>query len=101
MVEIKKRREPITKTLKEKFAKEKECEKGWRTPIKEALLREGTIEELKSEKDYVLIRGELYCKMPKGILLRCIGHKEAQKKLEEVHSKTYEFYRDISLYHRL
>lgn len=47
MVEIKKRRDPFIETLKEKFAEEEECEKDWRTPIKEALLREGTIERVK------------------------------------------------------
>jgi len=52
------------------------------------LLNEGTIEGLKSVKDYALVKGELYHKILGGILARCIGHREAQKKLEEVHSKT-------------
>ena len=101
MVEIKKRRDPFIETLKEKFAEEEECEKDWRTPIKEALLREGTIEELKSMKDYVLMKGELYCRMLGGILSRCIGHRDAQEKLEEVHSRTCGFCREICLCCRL
>ena len=57
MVEIRKRKEPIIETLKEKFAKEEECGEDWRIPIKEALLSERTIEGLKSVKDYALVKG--------------------------------------------
>ena len=57
MTEIRKRKEPIIKTLKEKFAKEEECGEDWRIPIKEALLSERTIEGLKSVKDYALVKG--------------------------------------------
>ena len=32
---------------------------------------------------------------------RCVGHKEAQRKLKEVHGKTYGFCCEISLYRRL
>ena len=39
--------------------------------------------------------------MPGGILARCAGHREAQKKLEEVHSRTCGFCREVSLYRRL
>ena len=39
--------------------------------------------------------------MPGGILLRCVGHKETQRNLEEVHNKTCGFYGEVSLYQRL
>ena len=47
------------------------------------------------------MKGELYCRMPGGILLRCVEHKETQRKLEEVHNRTCGFYGEVSLYQRL
>ena len=44
--------------------------------------------ELKVLKDYALVRGELYCSMPNGVLSRCVGQEEAQRKLKQVHDKT-------------
>ena len=75
MVEINKRREPIIETLKEKFVEEEECEKDWRTPVRKALLGEG------NREDYVLMKGELYCRMLGGILARYVRQKES---LEEI-----------------
>ena len=49
----------------------------WRAPIREALLMEEYVVELKIVKDYVLMKGQLYCQMLGGILSRCVGHKEA------------------------
>ena len=57
--------------------------------------------ELKTLKDYVLMKGELYCRMLGGILSRCIRHEEAQRKLKEAHSRTCGFYGEINLYCRL
>ena len=42
---------------------------------------------LKVLKDYALVRGELYRKMPDEVLSRCVGQEEAQRKLKEVHDK--------------
>lgn len=56
--------------------------------------------ELKAEKDYVLMKGELYHKMTRGFLSRCVGHEEAQRKLEEVHNRICGFYKEVSLYCR-
>lgn len=86
---------------KEWFLEEEECKKDYRTPIKGALLREEDVTKLKNVKDYILMKGELYCSMPRGILSRCVGCGEAQRNLEEVHSKTYGIYREVSLYRRL
>ena len=44
--------------------------------------------ELKLLKDYAMMRGELYRRMPGGVLSRCVGQDEAQKKLKEIHDKT-------------
>ena len=87
--------------LKERFLEKEGCEKDWRAPIKEALLKEEDVAELKTVKDYVLMKGELYHRMLKGILSRCVGHEETQRKLEKVHSKTCGICKKVSLYHRL
>ena len=53
---------------------------------------EGAV-KLKVLKDYTLVRGELYCRMPGGVLSRCMGQEEAQRKLKEAHDKTCGSYR--------
>uniref|UniRef100_A0A2N9GKK5 Integrase catalytic domain-containing protein n=1 Tax=Fagus sylvatica TaxID=28930 RepID=A0A2N9GKK5_FAGSY len=55
----------------------------------------------KEIKDYTLISGELYRRLPGGVLARCISIQEAKRKLIEVHEKTCEAERGISLYRRL
>ena len=57
--------------------------------------------ELKVLKDYTLVRGELYHKMLGGILSKCVGQEEAQRKLKEVHNKTCGSYGKVNLYCRL
>ena len=57
--------------------------------------------EWKIVRDYIFMKGELYCKMPEVILLRFVGCEEAKRKLEEVHSRNCRFYKEISLYCRL
>ena len=99
-VEINKRQESIIKVLKERF-EEEQCEGDWRTSIKEALMKEEDTTELKALKDYALVRGELYRRMPGGILSRCVGRVEAQRKLKDVHDKTCGSCREVSLYRRL
>ena len=86
--------------LKERF-QEKQCEGDWRIPIREALTKEEDITELKMLKDYALVRGELYCRMPGGVLSKRIGQEEAQRKLKEVHDKTYGSCGEVNLYHKL
>ena len=62
--------------LKERL-KEEQCEGDWQILIREALIKEENATEIKVLKDYTLVRGELYCKMPGGVLSRCIAQKEA------------------------
>ena len=71
-VEVSKRKESIIEMLKERF-QEEQCEGNWRISIKETLMKEEDIVELKVLKDYALVRGELYCRMPGGVLSRCVG----------------------------
>ena len=73
--------------MKERFQEER-CEEDWRIPIKEALMKEKKMTDLKTLKEYTLVKGELYRRMLGGILSRCVGQEEAQRKLKEVHSRT-------------
>ena len=52
-------------------------------------MKEEEAVELKALKDYALVRGELYRRMPGRVLSRCVGRVEAQRKLKDVHDKTY------------
>ena len=70
-IEVNKWKESIVEMLKERFQEEK-CEEDWRIPIRATLMREGDMVKLKALKDYVLVRGELYRKIPGGVLLRCV-----------------------------
>ena len=98
-VVVSKREESIIEVLKERFREER-FEGDWQIPIREALMKEEGIAELKVLKDYALVRGELYCRMPGEVLSRCVGQKEAQRKLK-VHDKTCRSCGEINLYHRL
>ena len=71
-IEVGKRKESIIEMLKERF-QEEQCEGDWQIPIREALTEEEDIAKIKFLKDYALVRGELYRKMPDGVLFRCIG----------------------------
>ena len=57
--------------------------------------------ELKVLKDYALVRGELYCRMPGGVLSKCVRQEEAQRKLKEVHDMTCRSCGEVSLYRKL
>ena len=57
--------------------------------------------KLKVLKDYALVKEELYRRMPGGILSRCVGLEEAQRKLKEIHDKTCRSCEEVSLYRRL
>lgn len=43
-------------------------------------MKEEDVSKLKTVKDYVLMKGDLYRRMPGGILSRCMGHEEPQRK---------------------
>ena len=99
-VVVNKREESIIEVLKERFLEER-CEGDCRIPIREALIKGEGAAELKLLKDYTMMRGELYCRMPGGVLFRCVGQDEAQKKLKEVYDKTCGSCGEVSLYRRL
>ena len=60
-------------------------------------MKEEDAAELKVQKDYAMVRGELYRRM----LSRCVGQEEAQRKLKEVHDKTCGSCGEVSLYCKL
>ena len=70
-IEVSKRKESTIEMLKERF-QEEQCEGDWWIPIREALTEEEDTTELKMLKDYALVRGELYRRMPGGVLSRCV-----------------------------
>ena len=77
-VVVNKREESIIEVLKERF-REEQCKGDWRIPIREALMKEEGAVELKVLKDYSLVRGELYRRMPGGVLSKCVGQEEARE----------------------
>ena len=76
-------------------------QKDWRDEIKREIGKleyGGSIKEL---KDYTLIEGELYKRLPGGILSRCINEKEEKLKLEDLYSQVCGVIEKISLYRRM
>uniref|UniRef100_A0A2N9H3G7 Integrase catalytic domain-containing protein n=1 Tax=Fagus sylvatica TaxID=28930 RepID=A0A2N9H3G7_FAGSY len=100
-VTIDKRSMSITDLLREKFKVQNLDAEDWRTPIKTKLMSPEGVADLKVLKDYVLIAGDLYRRLPRGVLARCVNLQEAAKKLIEIHEKCCEFRVGVSLYRRL
>ena len=48
-----------------------------------------------------MIKGELYRRLPEGILPRCINEKEGKLRLEELHSQVCGVAEKINLYRRM
>ena len=72
-VTINKRSEPITDLLKEEFEEQLLDTEDWRTPIKAKLMSPEGVANLKTLKDYVLIAGDFYCRLPGGVLARYVS----------------------------
>jgi ribonuclease HI len=100
-VTVNKRSVPITNLLREEFKEQHLDTEDWRTPIKAKLMSPEGVADLKTLKDYVLIAGDLYRKLPGGVLARCVSLRKAARKLTEVHEKSCEFSDGVSLYRRL
>ena len=58
----------------------------WRSGVKEKMKEAGYGGSIKELKDYTLIEGELYKRLPRGILSRCISEKKGKLRLEELHN---------------
>ena len=76
-------------------------QKYWKDKIKGKIGKLGHEGSIKELKDYTLIEGELYRRLPRGILSRCINEKERKLRLEELHSQVYGKVEKISLYRKM
>ena len=56
---------------------------------------------IKKLKEYALIEGELYRRLPEGILSRCIHKKEGKLRLEKLHTQVCGIVEKINLYRRM
>ena len=73
----------------------------WRSEVNEKMKKAKPGGNIKELKDYTLIEGELYRRLPGGILSRCINEKEGTLKLEELHTQACGIAEKISLYRRM
>uniref|UniRef100_A0A2N9J9P3 RNA-directed DNA polymerase n=1 Tax=Fagus sylvatica TaxID=28930 RepID=A0A2N9J9P3_FAGSY len=80
---------------------EMDDQEDWRAPIKAKLMSPAGTADLREIKDYTLISGDLYRRLPGGVLARCISLEEAKQRLSETHEKTCGDGGTISLYRRL
>uniref|UniRef100_A0A2N9GRM0 Integrase catalytic domain-containing protein n=1 Tax=Fagus sylvatica TaxID=28930 RepID=A0A2N9GRM0_FAGSY len=81
-VTIDKRSMPITDLLKEKFKEQNLDAEDWRTPIRAKLVSPEGVADLKVLKDYVLIAGDLYRRLPGGVLARCVKSPGSSKETD-------------------
>uniref|UniRef100_A0A2N9E3P2 RNA-directed DNA polymerase n=1 Tax=Fagus sylvatica TaxID=28930 RepID=A0A2N9E3P2_FAGSY len=100
-VTICKKTKPITESLRKEFEELSQDQEDWRAPIKAKLMSHAVTADLREIKDYTLISGDLYRRLPEGVLARCISIEEAKEKLPDVHEKTCGDGGAISLYRRL
>ena len=73
----------------------------WRSEIEEKMKEPRPERSIKELRDYTLIEGELYRRLPGGILSRCINEKEGKLRLEELHTQACGIAEKINLYRRM
>uniref|UniRef100_A0A2N9HZY5 Uncharacterized protein n=1 Tax=Fagus sylvatica TaxID=28930 RepID=A0A2N9HZY5_FAGSY len=100
-VTICKKTKPITESLRKEFEELSQDQEDWRAPIKAKLMSPAVTADLREIKDYTLISGDLYRRLPGGVLASYISIEEAKEKLPDVHEKTCGDGGAISLYRRL
>uniref|UniRef100_A0A2N9FGV7 Integrase catalytic domain-containing protein n=1 Tax=Fagus sylvatica TaxID=28930 RepID=A0A2N9FGV7_FAGSY len=69
-VTINKRSTPITELLREEYEEGGPDKEDWRAPLKSKLMSPKDVADLKALKDFVLISGDLYRRLPGGILAK-------------------------------
>ena len=100
LVRIGKQEHSIIRILKTMFPEEPE-QQDWRSDVEKKIKEIGYRGSIKELRDYTLIKGELYRRLPRGILSQCINEKEGKLRLEELHSQTCRVTEKISLYKRM
>uniref|UniRef100_A0A2N9HA43 Integrase catalytic domain-containing protein n=1 Tax=Fagus sylvatica TaxID=28930 RepID=A0A2N9HA43_FAGSY len=100
-ITICKKAKPITESLRKEFEELSQDQEDWRAPIKAKLMSPADTADLREIKDYTLISGDLYRRLPGGVLARCISLEEAKERLPEIHETTCGDGGAISLYRRL
>ena len=95
LVRVSKQEHSIIRILKKMFPEELE-QQDWRSGVKEKIKEAGHVGSIKELRDYTLIKGELYRRLPERILSRCINKKEGKLRLEELHSQVYGVVKKIS-----
>ena len=100
LVRIGKQEHSIIRILKRMFPEEPE-QQDWRSEVEKKIKEIGYRGSIKELRDYTLIKGELYRRLPRGILSQCINEKEGKLRLEELHSQTCGVTEKISLYRRM
>ena len=76
-------------------------QQDWKGEVKEKMKEVGYEGSIKELRDYTLIEGELYKRLPEGILSKCISEKEGKLRLEELHSQACGVVEKINLYRRM
>uniref|UniRef100_A0A2N9I5B2 Integrase catalytic domain-containing protein n=1 Tax=Fagus sylvatica TaxID=28930 RepID=A0A2N9I5B2_FAGSY len=100
-VTICKKAKPITESLRKEFEELSQDQEDWRAPIKAKLVSPADTADLREIKDYTLISGDLYRRLPGGVLARCISLEEAKERLTKIHETTCGDGGAVSLYRRL
>ena len=100
LVKIGKQEHSIIRILQEMYPG-KSKQQDWRSEVKEKMKKAGPGGNIKELKDYTLIEGELYRRLPGGILSKCINEKEGKLRLEELHTQACGIVENISLYRRM
>jgi ribonuclease HI len=100
-ITICKKAKPITESLRKEFEELSQDQEDWRAPIKAKLMSPADTADLREIKDYTLISGDLYRRLPGGVLARCVSLEEARERLPKIHETTCGDGGTISLYRRL
>ena len=66
--------------------------------MRDTLLEQGIEIDAKQLLDYTLVAGELYKRLPRRVLAKCVNLEEAAKRLSEVHERTCCAENKIPLY---
>ena len=100
LVRIGKQEHSIIRILKRMFLEEPE-QQDWKSEVEKKIKEIGYRGSIKELRDYTLIKGELYRRLPRGILSQCINEKEGKLRLGEIHSQTCGVTEKISLYRKM